>query len=125
MLAYISDLFGVFRVLVFLCSCIILALISAGLLGADISDEVVAETHDTKEEPTTEVKKEEVEESRLDTALSSDNHIRIIGALVFILFLTRHDSMLILVFFPLLFAAFRLFGRCFKLDLIFSQFTGP
>lgn len=93
-------------------SCIILALISAGLLGADIEENGMKNETETKSEQAI---PEARTEARLDTALSSDAHIRIIATLVFILFLSRHDSMLVLVFFPLVFAVVRLLATSLNL----------
>uniref|UniRef100_A0A914CRK4 Transmembrane protein 245 n=1 Tax=Acrobeloides nanus TaxID=290746 RepID=A0A914CRK4_9BILA len=117
LLAYISELFGVFRVLVFLCSCIVLALISAKIIGADIEEDGNGEAEggngeaENAHEGIASVPAQKFElksEARLDTALSGDAHIRIISALCLLLFLARHDFMLVLIFLPLFFAILRL-----------------
>lgn len=128
---------------------IILILISAGLIAAD-SEEISEESKILKNKTQSEKNLEEFEESKavreeslkneisikenflptkdlnidelgLDKALSGDNHLRIIGALCFLLFAVHHDVFIILIFLPFIIAIFFKTGKNLFLFVIFKR----
>lgn len=113
-LASLANYFGLLRVIIFSSSCVLLALISIGILDAkDPIDENNQQIGDSSKAQTVEnpsFHEEDntksnaapaippINDNRLDKALSSDAHLQIISGLCALLWVVKHNSMLFLIF---------------------------
>nr|CAD2180103.1 unnamed protein product [Meloidogyne enterolobii] len=116
LVSHFSNLFGPLRVIIFSICCVLLAFISAGIIGAD--EEISEDIDETKKEKeiNENLKAKEALAEEVNTAiqfeqfnksLSSDNHLRIITCLCALLFIVNHDSLLfIFVIIPFALAVF-------------------
>ncbi|CAJ0942895.1 unnamed protein product, partial [Mesorhabditis belari] len=131
-LSWISGWFGPFRVLFFGGSAAVLGALSAGLLRVDVEEHDSSTTTPTvaenllneaeekikdviePERPkrlpgTTEVNHQSLQS--LDSALTGDAFIRIIAVLCALLWIVRHDTALVIIVVPFLFAILRRLGE--------------
>uniref|UniRef100_A0A915M9D0 Transmembrane protein n=1 Tax=Meloidogyne javanica TaxID=6303 RepID=A0A915M9D0_MELJA len=116
LVSHFSNLFGPLRVIIFSICFVLLAFISAGIIGADeeISEDI-DETNKTEEinenlkakEALAEEVNTAIQFEQFNKSLSSDNHLRIITCLCALLFIVNHDSLLfIFVIIPFALAVF-------------------
>lgn len=120
-IAYVSDFFGPFRVLIFALALVALSLVSVGVISAsDLNDSV--DTSDVDENAMENVEPSDVSPSsgqyhsadgdaRLDQALSGDAHLRIIGALCLLLWTVHYDILLVFIIIPFFVAIFIRVGK--------------
>ncbi|CAK5038104.1 unnamed protein product [Meloidogyne enterolobii] len=132
LVSHVSNLFGPLRVIIFSICCVLLAFISAGIIGAD--EEISEDIDETKKEKeinenskAKEALAEEVNTAiqfeQFNKSLSSDNHLRIITCLCALLFIVNHDSLLfIFVIIPFALAVFVDLGNRLGLKEYFWQF---
>ncbi|CAK5088871.1 unnamed protein product [Meloidogyne enterolobii] len=132
LVSHFSNLFGPLRVIIFSICCVLLAFISAGIIGAD--EEISEDIDETKKEKeiNENLKAKEALAEEVNTAiqfeqfnksLSSDNHLRIITCLCALLFIVNHDSLLfIFVIIPFALAVFVDLGNRLGLKEYFWQF---
>uniref|UniRef100_A0AC34F679 Transmembrane protein n=1 Tax=Panagrolaimus sp. ES5 TaxID=591445 RepID=A0AC34F679_9BILA len=130
--AYISSFFGPLRVMSFSLSAATLILISVGFIGSntdtpppsppvspnttqdsflqpeeDFKDATDAHLEHKIDENPSGAPKDINNGPEFEAAVSGDTHIQIIFALCVLIWLVRHDSMLFLIFIPLIIALFR------------------
>uniref|UniRef100_A0A915MZM8 Transmembrane protein n=1 Tax=Meloidogyne javanica TaxID=6303 RepID=A0A915MZM8_MELJA len=132
LVSHFSNLFGPLRVIIFSICCVLLAFISAGIIGADEEiSEGIDETNKTEEiNENLKVKEALAEEvntaiqfEQFNKSLSSDNHLRIITCLCALLFIVNHDSLLfIFIIIPFALAVFVDLGNRLGLKEYFWQF---
>ncbi|VDM78790.1 unnamed protein product, partial [Strongylus vulgaris] len=116
-LCFISCYFGPFRAAVFGASAAVLGALSAGLWRVDdgVSEVFVAEDADEvkllkEEEPTKLPTDDTASVVSIDKALGSDKIISVIVGLCALSWLVRHDSALLLILIPFIFASIRRAG---------------
>ncbi|KAK0421329.1 hypothetical protein QR680_015180 [Steinernema hermaphroditum] len=141
-LSFVSQFFGPVRVVVFSVTAIVLALISAGIIGSDAEEikekveekaEEVAELVDGALKNASDPSKEEPREpepipaekdksdERLDKAITGDSYLRIICGLCLLLWIVRHDSAVVLVLLPLGFAMLRKLGEALGVQAAIAE----